>query len=428
MPREHLIIFTRYPIAGKAKTRLIPALGEQGAADTQRSLTELTLCRAMALAIARGVSLEVRYEGGDERTMREWLGHKPRYTPQGDGDLGQRLARATDSAFESKADAVMIIGADCPRLDEQILTQAFESLVDDDVVFGPALDGGYYLIGLRKPLPAVFEGIAWSTSRALSDSVARAREYGHEPTMLASLPDVDEPTDLADWHELQARQQTVSVVIPTLNEAAHLAETLSHVLAASPYEVVVADGGSVDATLDIADRAGVKVIRSDRGRGTQMNAGAASATGELLLFLHADTLPPPEYPSLIAQTLRHPQQLMGAFRFGFREPAPPCAAIIERLTALRCRWLHRPYGDQGFFIRRSLFNTIQGFCDWPILEDLELVNRLRPHGHIVHREECIRTSGQRWQSQGIMRTFLQHQAILMGSALGLRPERLATWR
>jgi len=92
MPRERLIIFTRYPIAGKAKTRLILALEAEGAAAMQRQLTELTVCRAVALAVSSGVSIEVRYEGGDKRLMRGWLGGKPRYTPQGDGDLGQRRA------------------------------------------------------------------------------------------------------------------------------------------------------------------------------------------------------------------------------------------------------------------------------------------------------------------------------------------------
>lgn len=428
MPRERLIIFTRYPVAGKAKTRLIPALGAEGAADTQRQLTELTLCRAMMLAVARGVSIEVRHEGGDEQLIRDWLGPRPRYTPQGEGDLGQRLTRAAKDAFDDDAQSIVIIGADCPRLDQSILHQAFDTLHDHDIVFGPAQDGGYYLAGLRKPMPGLFKGIPWSTNRVLAESLSIARASGFEPVLLTTLPDVDEPSDLDDWQRLQAEIQRVSVIIPTLNEAAHLAETLRHVIAAQPHEIIIADGGSSDATLGMATEAGAHIIHTERGRGTQMNAGSRVATGELLFFLHADTLPPINCAEAIRETLRAPQTIAGAFRFRLREPAPRGAAIIERLTAWRSESLQLPYGDQGLYVRRAMFAALGRFPEWPVLEDIEFIRRARKQGRVAIHPSAVRTSGRRWQQQGFMRTFFRHQLILGGYYAGVSPARLARWR
>ena len=423
MPRERLILFTRYPVAGKTKTRLIPELGAEAAAATQRELTELTLHRAMAVAIARGVRIEVRYEGGDAKLMRDWLGPMPRYTPQGEGDLGQRLARASRDAFDDAAESVVIIGADCPRLDERILQNAFDALRENDVVFGPARDGGYYLIGLCKPMPELFQGIRWSTGSVLAESLNVARASRCEPALLVTLPDVDEPSDLADWRTMQAELQRVSVIIPTLNEAAHLPETLRHVAAAKPHEIIIADGGSTDATLGIATEAGARIVRSERGRGVQMNAGASAATGELLFFLHADTLPPANYPEAIRETLSHPQNIAGAFRFSLRDPRPAGAAIIEKFTAWRSKWRPLPYGDQGLCIRRPIFEALGRFPKWPMLEDIEFIRRARLHGRIFIHPAAVQTSARRWQQHGAIRTFLRHQLILLGYYAGVWPSR-----
>lgn len=423
MPRERLLIFTRYPLAGKTKTRLIPAIGAESAADTQRELTELTLHRAISIAIARGVRIEVRHDGGDARLMRDWLGPLPRYAPQGEGELGQRLARAAQEAFDDAAESLVIIGADCPRLEAGILHRAFDALRASEVVFGPAQDGGYYLVGLRRPMPALFQGIPWSTDRVLAESLGVARARGHEPALLPTLPDVDEPADLPDWRILQSELRRISVIIPTLNEAAHLPETLRHVAAAKPHEIIVADGGSTDATLEIASQAAARIVRSERGRGAQMNAGARAASGELLFFLHADTLPPPRYDDAIRETLSSPQNIAGAFHFSLREPRPAGAAIIEKFTAWRNRWRSLPYGDQGIFIRRLAFEALGQFPKWPMLEDIEFIRRARRHGRVVIHPAAAQTSARRWQQHGAIRTFLRHQVILLGYYAGVWPSR-----
>ncbi len=147
---ERLIVFTRFPEPGKTKTRLIPALGARGAARLQRQMTEHIITTAAALNGRNGLSIEVRHEGGNAGLMQDWLGSHLTYRPQGGGNLGRRMQRAFEAAFEDDAAAAVIVGSDIPGISDDILRQAFEALRKKDLVLGPAKDGGYYLIGRPK--------------------------------------------------------------------------------------------------------------------------------------------------------------------------------------------------------------------------------------------------------------------------------------
>jgi rSAM/selenodomain-associated transferase 1 len=185
-----VILFTRYPVAGKAKTRMISALGPQGAADLQRRLTEHVLARCA------GLPVEVRYDGADRQTMAQWLGGDLRYRPQGDGDLGTRLHRAFHEAFGAGCDRVIAIGADCPAITARLLRQALRRLGDRDVVIGPADDGGYCLIGLQQACPQLFTAIDWGGARVFDQTMAAAARLGLTAWVLPRLDDVDRPDDL----------------------------------------------------------------------------------------------------------------------------------------------------------------------------------------------------------------------------------------
>ena len=426
-PRDSLILFTRLPQAGRAKTRLIPQLGAEGAAALQRRMTQHAVGRAWAFAsVDPSLQLRIAYDGDSESAMRDWLGPLD-FIPQGEGDLGQRLQRCIQREFDGGARRVIVIGTDCPRLKETHLCEARLALSHTPVVLGPAHDGGYYLIGLSQPMPALFEAISWSTDQVLAETQRLARQQGIEPALLPNLPDVDLPTDLADAEAALAEGSSVSVIIPTLNEAANLSRLLPQLQAASPHEILIADGGSADASHDIAEQHCARIIPSERGRAKQMNAAAKEASGEHLLFLHADTDPPATYAALIAHHLEQAGVAAGAFRFALREDIA-IRAIIEKLVALRCAARQLPYGDQGIFLRRSIFQAQGGFPDWPILEDVQLVRQLRRIGRIRITNEAALTSARRWQSHGVLRTFVWHQLILLGYYLGLSPQRLATWR
>jgi len=421
---EVLLVFTRYPQAGKTKTRLIPALGPVRAAELQREMTEHTLARMRPLAIQRGVRLTVQFEGGSRTGTRRWLGGGLEFASQGPGDLGERLQRATAEQFSQGARSVVVIGTDCPELDGRLVVEAFELLREKTAVFGPARDGGYYLIGLRTPMPQLFQGIAWGTGSVLAQSLAAAQLAGIEPALLCELSDVDEPGDLPLWESARAASRTISVIIPVLNEAEELRVTLDAVARGEPREIIVVDGGSSDGTQKIALEFGAQVIASAPSRARQMNAGAAMASSELLLFLHADTHPPDGYAGLLGSVLKTPGVAGGAFGFGIREHFRG-RRLVEWMVKARCHVLHNPFGDQGFYLRRDWFNGIGGFKDWPLLEDVEILKRLRPHGSIVVTRERVSTSGRRWLKRGVCRTFVTNLLVMAGYYAGVPKEHLA---
>lgn len=198
--QKKLIVFTRYPEPGQTKTRLIPALGAAGAATLQRQMTEHTLRQARQLVTRRAVWLEVRYEGGDQTAMQYWLGAELTLRPQGGGDLGARLQWAMQAAFDEEFDRVVVIGTDCPELSVDILEEAFRALRNNEVVIGPAADGGYYLIGFSCPLEMLFQDIAWGTETVLATTLAKAAEMGIVPFLLPTLNDIDRPEDLRHVH------------------------------------------------------------------------------------------------------------------------------------------------------------------------------------------------------------------------------------
>jgi uncharacterized protein len=200
-PKQHLIIFTRYPEPGKTKTRLIPVLGTVGAANLQREMTEYTIFQIKELQKATAISVEVRFAGGDWQLMQDWLGLDLVYQSQGEGDLGSRMARSLFEAFQSGAEQVIIIGTDCPGVNAQILATAFEKLHTFDLVLGPAIDGGYYLIGLRQPIPELFINIEWGTAQVFQKTVDIAQEINLSHVNLLPLADVDRPEDLPIWEQ-----------------------------------------------------------------------------------------------------------------------------------------------------------------------------------------------------------------------------------
>jgi rSAM/selenodomain-associated transferase 1 len=193
-----LIVFTRYPEPGRAKTRLIPALGAAGAADLHRRMTARMLALADALGDDAGIHLEVRFCGCDATAMKMLYGERFSYAEQGEGDLGARLHRAAADAFAAGCRRVVIIGTDCPDLSPQILRDGFDRLATHDLALGPAADGGYYLIGLARHAPTLLltTNINWGSPDVLRQTRDIARAEGLSVAMLEELADVDVPGDL----------------------------------------------------------------------------------------------------------------------------------------------------------------------------------------------------------------------------------------
>lgn len=194
-PRFHLTVLAKAPVPGRAKTRLIPALGEDGAAALAERLLDLALDQALAAGFDT-VELCVTPDADHPAVQRQAARPGLRLSLQGEGDLGARMARALDRALAGGAAGALLIGTDAPALDAARLRAAAQALAQADAVTVPAHDGGYALIGLRRPAPALFEGMAWSTAGVLAATRARAAAAGLRLAELAPLHDIDEPADL----------------------------------------------------------------------------------------------------------------------------------------------------------------------------------------------------------------------------------------
>jgi rSAM/selenodomain-associated transferase 2 len=215
----------------------------------------------------------------------------------------------------------------------------------------------------------------------------------------------------------------VSVIIPTLNEEATVGAAIDSARAASVAEIIVADGGSSDATVNIARDRGVVVIEGEKMRARQMNRGAAAATGDALIFLHADTILPNGAPEAVRAAVES-GSIFGGFRIAFLEPGLGFVAwAINTRT-----WLTRaPWGDQAQFARRDVFQHLGGFREIPIMEDYELAARMKREGRTTLLPFTVITSGRRFLQKGIVRTSTLNWLIITAYHLGVSPERLARW-
>ncbi|MEM6646927.1 MAG: TIGR04283 family arsenosugar biosynthesis glycosyltransferase [Bacteroidota bacterium] len=219
---------------------------------------------------------------------------------------------------------------------------------------------------------------------------------------------------------------TVSVIIPALNEADQIAATLDALEAAGAWhEIIVVDGGSDDATMACAQRPTTTVTSSPRGRAQQMNAGAAKATGAVLFFLHADTRVPPTVLNAIRETFAtHPEAGAGTFRLAF-DAHSPLLNLYSFCT--RMPWARLTFGDRGLFVHRSVFDTVGGFPDQPVFEDVEMVRRIRQAAPLIYRAEAVVTSARRFLGTGPLRQQLRNAVLWGGYFAGIAPERLAAW-
>ncbi|OYV80099.1 MAG: glycosyl transferase [Ferrovum sp. 34-44-207] len=200
---------------------------------------------------------------------------------------------------------------------------------------------------------------------------------------------------------------TISIIVPVLNEAPALPLLLERLLPLLRHgcEVIIADGGSDDGSADIAQCAGFKVVHAPRGRARQMNAGATHATGNALLFLHADTQLPDGAGMLIERALSGGNRSWGRFDVCIAG-RPAMLRIVGRMMNLRSRLTGIATGDQAMFVTRAAFDAVGGFPDQPLMEDIELSKRLRAISHPACLDRCVTTSGRRWETRGVWRTIL----------------------
>ena len=364
---------------------------------------------------------------------------------QGDGDLGDRMERALRRALEG-AEAAVVIGSDSPGLPLRVFEQAHEALRSGAAVLGPSEDGGFYLIGLTRCPDGLLAGLPWSRSDTCARTAARLRSHGMRVRMIERWFDVDVPADLEHLEELIARGEIsvpatsavlaqirsrrtrgISVVIPVLNEEARIGRTLEGLGGMDGFdEVIVVDGGSIDRTVTIARSfPEVKVFEASRGRARQMNAGAEAASGDAILFLHADVSLPPDAAELIERALGRHGAIAGAFQtWTISDTRAGRLGLLLHLADLRSRYTSLPYGDQAIFVNARVFRELGGYPDQPLMEDLEFSRRLKRRGKIVRVSANVTVSGRRFVKRPIYYAVLMNIFPLL-YRLGVPAARLA---
>jgi rSAM/selenodomain-associated transferase 2 len=217
----------------------------------------------------------------------------------------------------------------------------------------------------------------------------------------------------------------ISVIVPTLDEAEGIDACLAALAGqAGDFEIIVADGGSTDGTQAIAARR-ARLILAPRGRAAQMNAGAAAASGEVLLFLHADALLAAGALVAVAQALAKPGVVGGGFSKRYDGGGAVLAAVGRAVVAVRSGWRGRFVGTQGIFVRRSAFERLGGYREWPLLEDVDFSDRMRRAGRVVLLPVPITVSARRYLTRGVARQVAVNALVLGLFRLGVPPARLA---
>ncbi|WP_372369024.1 TIGR04283 family arsenosugar biosynthesis glycosyltransferase [Candidatus Uabimicrobium sp. HlEnr_7] len=429
--KKRVILFSKYPLPGKSKTRMIPALGKEGAANLQREMTEFIVNHLHTFSQKNDSSLEVRFFGGSKQEMIDWLGDDVLLREQVGQDLGQKMYQAFSQSFTEGVKYCVITGADCPEVNEETLRLTFLHLKSYPLVIGPAVDGGYYLIAMTKRFPQIFANISWGSSSVLEATLAAAKQQKMPYKLLPILNDVDLPEDLYVWKNVKNNSaeniaSKISVIIPCLDEEQHIKRCLQSVVGKN-IECIVVDGGSTDQTVTIARTfKNVQVLSCEKGRYKQLNYGAQHAKGNHLLFLHADSQLPKNFSSEVRRIMNNKNISAGAFTI---ELDSDDIQIKKMETGInrRSRYLNIPYGDQGIFVNRSVFEKTMGFPSIIILEDFVFVMRLRKLGKIEISPLKMLTSARKWERSGPWRTWLINQCIVVCFYFGLPHQLLRRW-
>lgn len=387
--RRAVILFTRVPIPGQTKTRLMPEISAAGCARLHTCFLKDIFSECDRVDADLYISYTPKEE---QKRLTHILGKDRSYVPQNGEGLGERMYLAMEAILHKGYDVCLLIGSDVPELRGEYLLHAFSVLEHHDIVFGPSGDGGYYLVGMKEPGRAVFEAKEYGTGSVLQDAVQRVKEAGLTVGFTKVLWDMDTCEDLQRYRRrmrtqkrLQntvtgrylAKTSRVSVIIPVYNEAKtieKLQEQLEPIR--RQCEILFVDGGSTDGTTEML-RPCFKVLFSDKGRARQMNEGAKASHGDILFFLHCDS----ELPKAPLAEIRRVMKSHDAGCFGI-------AFHSRNFFMLTCSVIsnHRikdrrvMFGDQGIFVDRRLFFEAGMFPEIPVMEDYQFSLTLKELG------------------------------------------------
>jgi uncharacterized protein len=465
-----ILVFIKAPSPGQVKTRLGKFIGNTEVVQLYRYFVEDILTTIDALSVD---SLIFFTPSNCLSMLQSWLGFHRTHIPQQGDSLGDRMAHAFRTSFDLGYQQVLIVGSDSPDLPNNYLLEALEALQQDRVVIGPSEDGGYYTLGFTPKTfcPEVFQDMPWSTSQVYPLTLETLKQNTRTVQILPTWSDIDTLEDLWTFHNRHLSEQPssqslsylrdradvffqhlvgaqclaplqsasdstepdLSIIIPVLYEAERIQTCLENLLQLAGeinLEIIVVDGDSEESTLNHFPSQypyALKGIQSPQGRGIQMNAGAQIAKGQILLFLHADTDLPDKALHLIIHTCKQSSYAGGAFDLAIASPRWSLK-LIGKVASWRSRLTRIPYGDQAIFMRKDIFEQVQGYPDIPLMEDVALMQRLKQHGYPIHiLSQTVKVSARRWEKEGIVRCTLRNWSLILLYSLGIHPETLARW-
>ncbi|DAB33502.1 MAG TPA: hypothetical protein CFH82_10120 [Sulfurospirillum sp. UBA12182] len=422
-----LIIFTKEPLLAKVKTRLAKSIGEVEALELYKLILEQIL--GLQVEASKLVFVEA---------------YTPTYQKHFDGlecfiqvgeDIGQKMANAFEKVFENGYEKAILVGGDIPLLDEGVINEAFEF---EQAVLNPSRDGGYYLIGFHKEC---FSQKAFEIdfSKEVFSQTLQALEPLHVK-IGKELFDVDVLEDLRSFDTLNLQSKLalhvksflatlprISVIIPVYYEKENLPKTLKHLRAnarENNYEIIIVDT-PLKTTIEDIETTNLRTTCAPKaGRAYQLNEGAKRAKGEILLFLHADTLVPKEWDLLIKSLHVKDKNLAGAFKLGIKTKNL-LIKVIEFLANLRVVFTNTPYGDQAQFISSQLFNKVGGYDEIPLMEDVAIIKKIHQQNLKVEiLKQKVQTSDRRWHKEGIIYTSLRNRVLSTLYFFGVSAKRL----
>lgn len=387
--KNGIIIFTRKPVAGQTKTRMMPYL-------TPGECRELHLCFLRDIAAqCRKVDADIFVcytPQGEPGELRSVFGKRAVYFHQEGDSLGERMERGLRRVLEQGYRSCVLIGTDIPEILDSDFRQAFTALKTSDVVFGPTREGGYYLVGMKRPHPEIFSGQSYGHGSVLVNAMRASAQAGLVVSRIRTLNDLDTRRDLCGYRERMRRfpalQKTetgkylmrklrISIIVPIYNEEKTIAAMLAQLRPLKKScEILLVDGGSKDGTLELITP-DFQLLHSPKGRANQMNLGARKSRGDVLFFLHCDS----ELPARALAEIRYVMKDYRAGCFGI-------AFHSRHFFLWTCRVIsnHRVkdrrvmFGDQGIFIARELFFQAGGFPELPVMEDYQFSLTLKDMG------------------------------------------------
>lgn len=387
--KRAVIVFTRVPVPGQTKTRMMPyfspvecaRLHENFLKDIAQECEKVNADIFVCYTPQKGKAY-----------LKKIFNNAMEYFPQTGEGLGERMYQAIAYVLGKGYDSCVLIGTDIPELKASDLEYALRLLDVNDVVFGPTVDGGYYLVGMKRPVREVFEKKTYGTGNVLDQTVTPLKEMGLMVGYVRRLQDMDDREDITAYRgrmrvqkALQKthtgryllKKQKISIIVPIYNEETTI-ENLQKQLfpLQGKCEIIFVDGGSTDATVSMINPA-FRILHSPKGRANQMNLGAKESTGDILFFLHSDSELPEKPLEEIREVIKDHEA--GCFGIAFHS---------RQFFMWTCRVIsnHRikdrkvMFGDQGIFIMRELFFEAGMFPNLPIMEDYQFSLTLKEMG------------------------------------------------